>query len=179
MVIIKKESVYTLPNLITFIRLILLPFFIYALVDDNNQLALFFFAIIIITDKLDGYWARLTKQMTEIGKMLDGIADGLIFFAALAALAMLNRLSLIWAIVLITPKIVTFVSSIFYVKKQKKLAWNVLNKGRVSTGLMYISLVMLIMEFEYTFFFLITTSAVLYLSAIDYVEMVFFRKKKH
>lgn len=72
-------------NIITVIRLALIPFFVLFMELDGSW-ALFaaacIFALASITDHLDGYIARKYNQITDLGKILDPLADKLLVFAA-------------------------------------------------------------------------------------------------
>lgn len=74
-------------NKITIVRLILIPFFLLFLLIGNTVsifIALLLFVLASLTDKLDGYIARKYQQTTDLGKILDPLADKLLVFAALA-----------------------------------------------------------------------------------------------
>jgi cardiolipin synthase len=68
-------NVLNLPNSITFIRIILLPIFVTALVYKRYEVALAVFIAAGISDALDGLMARLTNQKTILGAFLDPLAD--------------------------------------------------------------------------------------------------------
>lgn len=76
-----------LPNRLTILRVIFIPFFLFfALVPSipgNNFYALGIFAIASATDWLDGYLARKNKLVTNFGKFLDPLADKVLVMAAL------------------------------------------------------------------------------------------------
>ena len=70
------NQVLTIPNLVTFIRLLGVPFFWWVLlVHENIALAGGLIFVIGLTDWLDGYLARKLDQVTELGTVLDPIAD--------------------------------------------------------------------------------------------------------
>lgn len=71
------ERVFTVPNLVTFARLALLPFFIWLIATDRLAAAGWLFGVIAATDWVDGYLARKLDQVTELGKLLDPVADRL------------------------------------------------------------------------------------------------------
>jgi CDP-diacylglycerol---glycerol-3-phosphate 3-phosphatidyltransferase len=105
-----------LPNLLTLVRIFLVPLLVAALVQQNFQLhwnervlvANDFFALIVflaaaLTDLLDGYLARRWKQVTTVGTLLDPIADKLLISAALISLVQ-TRLLPGWLVVLIISR---------------------------------------------------------------------------
>lgn len=68
-------SVVNIPNIITFIRIIIIPAFVTALVYKRYDYALLLFIIAAVSDALDGLMARVTKQKTKLGAFLDPLAD--------------------------------------------------------------------------------------------------------
>ena len=74
------RDVLTLPNLITLARLACLPVFLWLLFGQENRVAAAaLLAILGITDWVDGYLARHLNQVSELGKILDPVADRLLF----------------------------------------------------------------------------------------------------
>lgn len=67
--------IYNLPNILTVTRILLLPFFVAAFMYSRYGYALLIFIAGGITDILDGLAARLTNQTTDLGRVLDPIAD--------------------------------------------------------------------------------------------------------
>ncbi|MBV8812579.1 MAG: CDP-diacylglycerol--glycerol-3-phosphate 3-phosphatidyltransferase, partial [Acidobacteriaceae bacterium] len=105
-----------LPNLLTLIRIFLVPLLVAALVQQNFRLywgnrllvANDFFALIVflaaaLTDLLDGYLARRWKQVTTVGTLLDPVADKLLISAALISLVEI-RLLPGWLVILIISR---------------------------------------------------------------------------
>jgi len=75
-----------LPNFLTIIRLILVPIMTFFLVSRNFTLAISFYVLASVTDVLDGYIARKYNMITNLGKILDPMADKLLQFSALVGL---------------------------------------------------------------------------------------------
>jgi cardiolipin synthase len=75
------RGVLTLPNLITLARLACLPVFLWLLFGREDRVAAAaLLAVLGITDWVDGYLARHLGQVSELGKILDPVADRLLFF---------------------------------------------------------------------------------------------------
>jgi cardiolipin synthase len=75
-----ESRILTLPNLITIVRLSCLPVFLWLLFSrDNRAAAAWLLAALGITDWVDGYLARHMHQVSELGKILDPVADRLLF----------------------------------------------------------------------------------------------------
>ena len=87
------RDVYTIANIITVLRLILVPIFFAALINGTHNLAAFLiFAVAASTDWLDGQIARRTWTVTTIGKAIDPLVDRLLIAAGVFGLWIVNRL---------------------------------------------------------------------------------------
>lgn len=92
------------PNRLTLLRILMVPVFLVVLslsLDWGDYIAAGVFVLAACTDGLDGYIARKQKQVTDLGKLLDPLADKLLVSAALIALVELGRLSGWVAVVII------------------------------------------------------------------------------
>lgn len=101
----------TIPNILTFIRILLIPVVVVAFYVDTvfwRWLAVFAFASACFTDYLDGYLARVLKQSSKLGTFLDPIADKLLVATTLLYMAgydKISRLSLIPAAIILCREI--------------------------------------------------------------------------
>lgn len=98
-----------IPNLLTLLRIALIPLFIFFLAGGSYYMALAVFAAGGITDVLDGFLARRLDQITELGRVLDPIADKLFFLTSFTALYLINILPL-WLLTLAILKEVIILS---------------------------------------------------------------------
>jgi CDP-diacylglycerol--glycerol-3-phosphate 3-phosphatidyltransferase/cardiolipin synthase len=97
-----RAGVWNLPNILTMLRIALVPFFVWFLIADAPGLhsqsgpwrwaAAAAFAVAIYTDKLDGDIARSRNLVTDFGKIADPIADKLLIGSALVMLSVLGEL---------------------------------------------------------------------------------------
>jgi len=93
-----------LPNLLTVLRIMLVPALVVALLGNTpggDVLAAIVFALASLTDFIDGYLARARDSITTFGKLMDPIADKLLIIAALVALVSLDRVQAWVAMVII------------------------------------------------------------------------------
>lgn len=106
-----KTQVLTIPNILTFIRILLIPVVVVAFYIDTplwRWLAVFAFASACFTDYLDGYLARILKQTSRLGTFLDPLADKLLVATTLLYMAgydKISRLSLIPAAIILCREI--------------------------------------------------------------------------
>ena len=96
----------SLPNILTLIRVLLIPMFVILIINKRLDWAFLTFAIAGITDGLDGLIARLTHQRTELGAYLDPIADKLLLFAAFVSLAIIEVIPSWMVVIVITRDII-------------------------------------------------------------------------
>ena len=96
-----SRRVVTLPNLLSFLRIALIPVFVVLIVDpDTTAVGLVVLIVVMATDWVDGAVARATGQVSELGKVLDPVADRLAMAAGLIALVVRDVFPL-WAALLI------------------------------------------------------------------------------
>lgn len=81
-----SSRVLTIPNLLSFLRLALVPVFLVFIVTGQGLAALIVLVASSVTDFLDGYLARRLHQVSRLGQLLDPAADRLYIFAALIGL---------------------------------------------------------------------------------------------
>jgi cardiolipin synthase (CMP-forming) len=92
-----SSAILTIPNLLSFLRILLIPVFVGLIVHEGTELpGLLLFAGVAATDWVDGYVARRTNQVSEVGKILDPVADRLAVAAGLVAIIARGALPL-WA----------------------------------------------------------------------------------
>ena len=92
----KMEHIFSKPNQITFIRILLIPVFVMFLLIDiayRDYIAAFIFIILSLSDALDGYIARKKSQVTGIGKIIDPIADKLLVASVILVLTSKGTIS--------------------------------------------------------------------------------------
>lgn len=92
-----------IPNLLTILRMLMIPVVIVFFVVDKAYWALSFFLLAGLTDCLDGYIARRYNQITDFGKVMDPLADKLMLITTLICLYVTQRIPL-WVPIVIGVK---------------------------------------------------------------------------
>ena len=82
-----SSRILTVPNMLSFLRLLLVPVFLVLILQGQDAFALLVLVISSVTDYLDGVIARRWNQMSRLGQLLDPAADRLFIFTALIGLA--------------------------------------------------------------------------------------------
>ena len=84
---VPSDRIWTIPNVLSFARLIGVPFFLALILLRHDVAAVVLLAVASLTDLLDGRIARRFNQMSKLGEMLDPAADRLYIFATVLGLA--------------------------------------------------------------------------------------------
>lgn len=97
-----------LPNKLTVLRVIMIPFFVFFMLTDyagesSKWIALAIFILASLTDLLDGHIARKYNLVTNFGKFMDPLADKLLVVAALICLVETGQLAA-WIVIVITSR---------------------------------------------------------------------------
>lgn len=146
-----------LPNKLTVLRVILIPFFLVALmvpdVPAGKWIALGIFIIASLTDLLDGKIARKYNLVTNFGKFMDPLADKLLVCSAMIAMIDLGRIPS-WVVIVIIAR--EFIISGFRLVASDNgvviaAGWT----GKIKTTIQMIMIIMLIADFGGTVIYVI------------------------
>ena len=96
-------DIWNVPNVLTMLRLALIPVFVALFATGHDKLALLTFLVASFTDFLDGYIARKYNQVTDFGKFVDPLADKLLVTAALIIMVEWGRMPA-WAVIIIVAR---------------------------------------------------------------------------
>lgn len=100
-------NIWTIPNALSFLRLLGVPVFFYLIVVPHRDgLALIILVVSAFTDWLDGYLARRLQQFSRLGELLDPLADRLYTLAALLALYFRGLVPLAVVVLLLSRDVV-------------------------------------------------------------------------
>ena len=101
-----------IPNLITILRILLIPVFIILLLYNHFSWALAVFAFCGVTDGLDGFIARNSNQRTVLGTYLDPMADKLLLISGFVTLSFLKIIPLWITIVLVSRDLILLIGTL-------------------------------------------------------------------
>jgi CDP-diacylglycerol--glycerol-3-phosphate 3-phosphatidyltransferase len=123
------KSIFNLPNVITMARILCVPFFVWTLFAfESNSIARWYsltlFIVIMVSDGIDGAIARKRGLITNLGKLLDPIADKALLGGALVALSMLGEFTWWATIVILIRELGITVYRLIVVKHQVVAASN-------------------------------------------------------
>lgn len=142
-----KREVFTIPNLLSFIRLVLIPVYmhLYLCARETRQfhIAGLILTASCLTDSLDGIIARRFNMISTVGKILDPLADKLTQYTVILCLST-NYPQLISVLALFTVKEVTQVLFGLYYLRRGKILPGALMAGKVCTTVLFTSLILLV-----------------------------------
>ena len=132
-------ELWNVPNVISLIRLALIPLFVWLVAIAEYGWAGVLLGVIGSTDWIDGYLARRLGQVTEVGKFLDPLADRLAVIVAVIAGLISGVLPAVFAIALIVREALISIGAIYgWTKGVTKL--DVRWLGKAATLLLYVSI---------------------------------------
>jgi cardiolipin synthase (CMP-forming) len=163
-----------LPNLLTMIRFAMVPIYLAVFFSDIQPTRIrISWAIGIIlfaglTDVVDGYLARRNKQVTQLGTMLDPLADKLMLIAVFVSLLISEKISFWQASAIVFRDFAMIIcSAIFHFRGKKTVPANVF--GKLTTVLYYITLGFLMFDLSFAQSFLWFVIALSYFTSIIYM----------
>lgn len=128
-----------IPNILTMLRFILIPFIVYFIAIENYILSFIFLTISGLTDVFDGYIARKFNFITDFGKLIDPLADKSTQIAILATLTIKNIIPFWILFIVIVKEAVMIAGASFLYGKELVVSskWF----GKLATVLFYIAIV--------------------------------------
>jgi cardiolipin synthase len=139
------HDIYTIANIITVLRLILVPLFFTVLINGkNNELAFLLFAVAASTDWLDGQIARRTGTVTALGKAIDPLVDRLLIASGVIGLYVMDRLPL-WIPVVLVARDVALGYGVWRLETVYHRRMAVTMTGKVTTALLLVGFADLIL----------------------------------
>lgn len=131
-----RKDIFTIPNLLSMLRIILVPVFVYLYCFQKAYAAcMVVLAVSCLSDALDGWIARRFNMITDLGKAIDPIADKLT--QGSLAICLADRFPLIWVllILLIIKEVATALPRLIIIHKTNQVlpaAWH----GKITTILL-------------------------------------------
>ena len=164
----QRQAIFTVSNFLSFIRIFFIIPIIHFISIKDNLSVLILIIIAIITDLLDGFLARKLNQITELGKILDPLADKILIIGGFIGLSIFQNFPWWLTIIIVVRDLVIITGSlIIFSKKKAVVSSNITGKITV----LFISFLVLCHLMDFTFLILPVTFAVLIMiliSAINY-----------
>lgn len=123
------KDIWNLPNILTMLRLVLIPVFAGLFLAGYEKWALAVFIIASITDYLDGYLARKNNQITAFGKLMDPLADKLMVCTALLGQGLSGVFPWPAILIVMTKEVVMIIGGIYMLQNGIVVYSNILGKS--------------------------------------------------
>lgn len=138
-----------IPNILTIIRFIFIPFILFFIFNGNYIYAFIFFTLSGITDILDGSIARKYNLISTFGKLMDPLADKLTQISVLATLVFKNIIPFWILVIVILKELIMIIGASFLYGKDVVVysKWY----GKLATVLFYLAIVLSLMNKQFNF----------------------------
>lgn len=145
-----RKEVTSLPNLLTLLRILLIPVVLVFIDNDSPTrcfIAALLYSLSAITDFIDGYLARKWGQVSLLGKFLDPLADKILVMATLVWMVPMGRIAAWLVVVLLTRELA--ITALRGIASSEGLVIAARQKGKHKTALQMVGILCLILHFRY------------------------------
>lgn len=159
----------TTANIITIIRIVMVPLFLVILLTEMQNKEFIAFAIFVIaavTDSLDGYVARKYNEVSDLGKFLDPLADKLLVAAALIALVYLQEVETWVAAVIILRELFISAFRFYFLINNASFSASIPAKVKTTFQIVALSILIIYRKMPFSEYLGILGAAVLYIAVI-------------
>ena len=118
MIIAHKSDLWTVPNLLTYLRFVLVVPFVILFLSEKYLLSAICIGLSGISDCLDGFFARKLNQVTQLGKLLDPIADKVTLISVMLCMAFYAPNVIPILVVLIAKDVVMLIGGVSLLKRK-------------------------------------------------------------
>ena len=143
-----KKEILTIPNLLSIFRIALIPVYLHIYLNadstEDYTAAAVILAVSCFTDLIDGKIARKFNMITNLGKLLDPVADKLTQLALMICLSVQHRSMRILLLVFLTKEFFQFFAMIGSLRQGKALD-GALMSGKISTTVLFGSLTLMVL----------------------------------
>lgn len=137
-----------IPNILSIIRILLVPVFIYLYLNGKYVLAVTVFICAGITDVVDGYIARKFKYISDLGKILDPTADKLMQQSAFVCLAITKAVPVWMPVAYFVKELATIVGALVVFRKAKVVVKsNIFGKLATFFVFLFVSIIIALPDF--------------------------------
>ncbi len=145
----RSTELMNLPNILTILRVVSVPFFIWLLLREDFVSRVIAFALFVfasVTDLIDGYLARKWKQETELGKFLDPLADKMLVLGAfITFLGMSSQVELWMVLCIVGRDMLITVMRWLAIREGKSLRTSVF--GKIKTSFQMFAIITILLSF--------------------------------
>lgn len=160
-----------MPNKLTVLRFILVPFFLAAAYYEKSQslmiISTVIFAVASFTDFLDGYLARKHNLVTDFGKFMDPLADKVLVAAALLLLVQIQRVDAWLVVIIISREYSISIIRAIAATNGKVIAAS--GGGKIKTVTQMLAIIMLLLSMPFANLMMYVCVALTLYSGVEYI----------
>lgn len=131
------DTIFTVPNLISFIRLCMAPVYLVLLSRGENAAAAILFGIAASTDFVDGQIARRTHTVSKLGQLLDPAVDRVLMITAVFGLMLVGRLPVWIVVVVLLRDLLLLIGGVFLLQRYN-VRVAVIYPGKFATTFLFV-----------------------------------------
>ncbi len=139
------KKIFTIPNILSIIRIIMIPFVAMAYFNGEYVLTITLLTLSGLTDVVDGIIARKFNMITDVGKILDPIADKLTQFTVVVCLTWHHPILIPVAIIIFAKELLMLIGAVIFVKRGNATPyarwW-----GKMTTVILYATMVLFVIS---------------------------------
>lgn len=135
------------PNILSFLRIFLAIPIIYFLDKNETSFAIFTIFVAVITDYFDGYFSRVNKEVTDLGKILDPLADKICVISLVLFLAITKRIDTSYFIIVFMRDIIIMIGGL-HIKFKKKIIITSNWEGKVTVFFTALYILLIVSNFQ-------------------------------
>lgn len=138
-----QSKIWTIPNIISFFRLALIPFIVWSFFLNVDFLCAGLIVLSGVTDLLDGYIARRFDMISPLGKALDPIADKLTLFAIIICVGIEQTILFVLLGIFVVKEVIMGIQGLIIIKKTGT-TYSAKWYGKITTAVLYLSMILVI-----------------------------------
>ncbi len=142
------KKLFTIPNILSVIRILLIPVIVAVYFSEMDNSAAWAIALVLLsglTDVVDGFIARHFNMISDIGKILDPIADKLTQFTVIICISLKHPLLIPVAVIIFIKEILMLIGAVIFVRRGNETPyarwW-----GKMTTVILYITMTLFIVS---------------------------------
>ncbi|MGB2599383.1 MAG: CDP-alcohol phosphatidyltransferase family protein [Candidatus Omnitrophota bacterium] len=166
-----------LANMITILRMMLIPVFIMTVMYHKLNLAFVIFVIAAATDGLDGYIARVRKERTQLGRILDPVADKMLIISAFVSFSLVSglpgylKMPVYVPIIIISRDVFILLGAVVIYLLTQNLEIKPSILGKITTFFQMLTVISLLLRFVYSCWIWNAAVVLTVISGLDYLRI--------
>lgn len=146
-----KGKIWTISNMLSMSRIVLMipaGFFLYTPMKFHREIAVLIILIAIITDALDGFFARKFNEISDLGKIIDPLADKIGVGIVVVMLTIFGDIPVWFTVIVLARDGIIFLAGL-YIKKKTAIILPSLLSGKIAVSFLAFTLVLAVLKYNF------------------------------